>query len=141
MTLPLIFSTRSGALAGIRKSRSPKKMDPFMPGCWDCIPGLGIRLRSLKIRKAFGQSNFSGDGLAQKGKAPQPGAGEPFAIRFRTLYFFLVFFVPLPCLVSFLVPPQGVRVLQPFRAIGLTSYRGKIVKAHISRSVKQTLAV
>lgn len=58
-------------------------------------------------------------------KAPECDSREPYAIRFKTRYFFFFALVPLAFLAGFLVP-QGLRVPQPFPANLLTSYRGKV---------------
>ena len=65
-------------------------------------------------------------------KAPERNAREPFDILFKALYFFPVALVPLPFLVPFSGLLGGVGLPEPFPAIDLTSYGGKIVKEHIS---------
>jgi len=72
----------------------------------------------------------------RKGSAKQKGSParcwRAFCNSIQTLYFFSVFFVPLPFLVSFLDSLRGAGAPTPFPAIDLTSYGGKIVKGHIS---------
>jgi len=71
------------------------------------------------------------EGLAKQKGSPAR-CWRAFCNSIQILYFFSVFFVPLPFLVSFLDSLRGAGAPQPFPAIDLTSYGGKIVKGHIS---------